>query len=317
MKKWRGIPAVLLLVWNLCLFAGAEEKRPTLLVLGDSIAYGEGLTDPVSQCYGALVAEQEGFSLINRAVNGYMSRDLLALLEENGSLREQVTQADLLVISIGGNDFLRQVDRMLEEILDGNRDTLEGILQDLEENLDGILIQIRKLNPQVPILLQTLYNPFYSPLRVVCGGMIDRLNNVYRKYLENHPGAYELLDVAEAFEGHPEYIADDHIHPSAAGHEAISQVLTVYLEGTDQPVAGPGPTQIWKTETFPSVSKIAPEVTDQLKISGYGASEVETVTSETIQDGSGAEGVWVVIAVGVAGTGILTIIVRLVLRHRK
>lgn len=318
MKKWLAFLAGMLLAGSLCLSAAAApEDAPLLLVMGDSIAYGQGLTDPVSQCYGALVAEREGYVLQNRAVNGYMTRDLLNLLQFNDSLKEQAAQADLLVISIGGNDFLRQVDRMARDLLHGELDTLDGILRELEDNLDSILTRLRELNPEAPILLQTLYNPFYNPLRGACAAMIDRLNGVYRDYLQEHPGAYRLLDVAAAFEGHPEYISSDNIHPSQEGHQAIARVLTAYLEGEDQPVVGPGPTLSGETGAASSSAETTPPPTGESSVPSITETAASgTGTAGTLPSEEGAGLYWLIPAC-IAGAGMLGAVVLTVRRRKK
>lgn len=94
--------------------ASAEKKYESMLVVGDSISTGYGLENYTPggspyECrsYCNILAEslelKGGESYINRAVNGYTSSDLLALIP---SLKEQVAKSDLVVISIGGNDLL-------------------------------------------------------------------------------------------------------------------------------------------------------------------------------------------------------------------
>ena len=310
MKRWLALLSGLLIAISFHLPAAAEAQPSLMLVLGDSIASGYGLEHPETQCYAALAASQQGYTLVNRAANGYMSQDLRSLLTFNDSLKEQLTQAQIIIISIGGNDFLRQADRMLEQAAHGNTHVLQEILRELEENLEDILYRIRMYNPQAPILLQTLYNPFYGPLREPVGGMISQLNQVYRDYLLENPGAYELLEVAEAFDGHPEYIAADHIHPSEAGHTAIAGLLLARLDGENWPVAAPGPTQSQTTSTSSSTASIAPENSTTLRATSSRTLSPSPAVSDAIP------GAWA--AAGMAGAGILAIILTvLVFRRRR
>ena len=73
--------------------------------------------------------------------------------------------------------------------------------------------------------MQTLYNPGADSIKAVYQQGADRLNAGYRKYLADNPKAYELLEVADAFVGHPEYVAADYIHPSAQGNVVIAGIV--------------------------------------------------------------------------------------------
>ena len=103
-----------------CVYASLE-KEPVMLVLGDSITTGYGLAnyepggDPyLCESYANIIAASLGLkggsTYINKAVNGDTTGDLAALLP---TIKEEVGTAELIIISIGGNDLLSLAPRVV------------------------------------------------------------------------------------------------------------------------------------------------------------------------------------------------------------
>ena len=119
--------SVLLLSVLLCSVAASqtEETKPqTLLALGDSLTTGYGLANYtpggspylcnsyINQIAKAMGLEG-GQTYINRAVNGDRSADLAKLLP---SLENEVKSADMIIITIGGNDLLSLLPSIASQI---------------------------------------------------------------------------------------------------------------------------------------------------------------------------------------------------------
>ncbi len=92
----------LLLICFVFPVAQADEK--IYLALGDSITTGYGLADS-EKGFAKLIAEKNGYKLVNRAVNGATTADVLALLEQQ-SVLNTVAKADLITLTCGGNDLM-------------------------------------------------------------------------------------------------------------------------------------------------------------------------------------------------------------------
>lgn len=99
MKK---LLSVLLLLCLLLPAAHAEEK--IYLALGDSITTGYGLSEN-EKGFADLIAEKNGFALINQAVNGATTADVYALLSRK-NVQEDIARADLITLTCGGNDLM-------------------------------------------------------------------------------------------------------------------------------------------------------------------------------------------------------------------
>ena len=75
----------------------------TVLALGDSLTYGTGASPETA--YPTVLAELSGWNVVNAGVSGNTSAQALERLP--GLLAEH--QPKLVIVSIGGNDFLRQL----------------------------------------------------------------------------------------------------------------------------------------------------------------------------------------------------------------
>ena len=82
------------------------EEPLHILALGDSIALGYGLEDKEQEAYGAVLAKKAGAKFTNEGINGLRSEDLIERLEA-GEYDEQIKDADIILLSIGSNDVLK------------------------------------------------------------------------------------------------------------------------------------------------------------------------------------------------------------------
>lgn len=234
MKKLCRVLSVLmcaaLLLGAVSVSAFAAENK-TYLVLGDSIGVGLGIANPDEACYGRIIANTNGYNYYNDAVSGYRSDDLLGHLYRT-DVASHVRAADIISISIGGNDFLRNnYVGLIAQASVGDFRAVDEAVNGVRTNFDSIMARIRKLNPSALILMQTLYNPQDSnpALKATYAKTVARLNAVFTDYDANHPGEIEIVDVAKAFEGKVGLIAADTIHPSAEGNLVIARAVQAKL----------------------------------------------------------------------------------------
>jgi lysophospholipase L1-like esterase len=212
-----------------------DEGFLSVLALGDSLTTGAGdesetgyvghVTDGLQQVGTRQV------KLNNRAVNGFVAEQLLQQLTE-AETEDLVRKADLILLSIGGNDLYRGGETLasLDESL------IRSIEQNFQTVFKKILARIRTANPNAPIAMIGLYNPFNQLDRG------EQTNEVVRRWNENVSNmlasdahallvpTYDLYDANANV-----YLADDNFHPNGAGYEMIAtrvlQTLPVALNG--------------------------------------------------------------------------------------
>ena len=120
LKRLMGLLSLLVLVCSISACSKPESALPaqtTVLILGDSLTQGVGASSAASS-YPTLLRQQTGWNIINGGVSGNTSAQALARLP---ALLQQ-HQPKLVIISIGGNDFLQRV---------SNSDTRANIAQSI------------------------------------------------------------------------------------------------------------------------------------------------------------------------------------------
>ena len=233
MKKMKKAAAVILaaaMILSLCAFGASAAKRPTYLLLGDSIAYGQGIVNSRDACYGRIVANTNNYNYANDAISGTTSGALLLLLKDEEIIKD-VKKADIITISTGGNDFLTRnwVGMGLKGIATGNYSDLDPIVAKYKKNLTSIIKRIGKLNPKATVIVQTIYNPHNDIWTDAFQQGVDRMNAAI-KAVKKETGGFVIANVGAVISGHPEYIAIDTIHPNAKGNIAIAEYMLKFLK---------------------------------------------------------------------------------------
>ena len=225
----------------------ASADAPFYLVLGDSIGYGSGLANPREAAYGKIVADTNGYAYANDAIPGYTTGALLRLMQTD-EVKADIEKADIISISIGGNNFLlgNMTQLMADVLVKNDASGFDAIGAAYYDDLCVIIAFIRSLNPDAVILMQTLYNPQTGYMGEVYDHGTAWINGSVNRYAEEHPGEIEIVDVAARLTDHPGDFAADRIHPSAAGNEKIAAAILEKLaelglgEATEPVITTPG-----------------------------------------------------------------------------
>ena len=122
-------------------------------------------------------------TLTNLAISGYTSSRLVDLIQ-TGENDATIAEADLVVISIGGNDLNHLAFQRDLDLPVAFEDTLNAYL----DNLEIIIGDIRTLNPESQIALIGLYNP-YSLIIPELSDYLVEWNDETRSLVESHPDA--------------------------------------------------------------------------------------------------------------------------------
>lgn len=246
MKKFLCVLVVLILIMVQIPFVNAQG-RDKLVVIGDSIAFGYGIENK-EDTYAYIVADDLDYQLINDAVSGDTTTDLLALLEKNNEVKNHIKSAESVVISIGGNDFLHLGYESslseLGELISKGKDSkiITNLVDVVESNIRSIHQCIRELNPKCKIVLQTVYNPFLGQQDTFTQLLMQLVELVRQDYIEIYNAEADtdsdmvIADVESTFRNYynetksTSLVQDDFIHPSVKGHSLISQVVENALD---------------------------------------------------------------------------------------
>ncbi|MBQ7909304.1 MAG: hypothetical protein IJ363_00740 [Clostridia bacterium] len=254
--------------------AMAEETAPapkTLLALGDSLTTGYGLKnytyggDPylcdsyinrIAAAYGL----EGGKTYINRAVNGDRTGDLARLLP---SLENEVKNAEMIILTIGGNDLLGllpEIAYMLsgQEVSDFTQaaavfaaataeqyDALKNdpafvarmktVLEDVGTNLQTIATFFKEKAPDARVIFLKQYNPMHNVQGFEAfgefgGGFLTSINQAVEQVATAF--GYETVDVPAVIDHRAEELTNIRlydIHPNAEGHHEIAKAVAQHL----------------------------------------------------------------------------------------
>ena len=233
---------------SVCICAFAANEPLNYVVIGDSIAFGAGVYNSTEACYAKMVADTNGYNYKNDSVSGFKSAQLLEFLKTNDETIEDISKADILTLSIGGNDFIQEKLPILivKALAFDDYSMFDEITEVFSCNFEKIIARIKEINPDCTILVQNIYNPRYDYARKVYAYGLGLVNDVFSGYLEKNPGAYELIDVCSAFDGRQDLIANDEVHPSSDGNIVIARLILAKLAelgmgtGTEPVINVPG-----------------------------------------------------------------------------
>lgn len=263
--KLKKITAVILsAVICVCMFSfsasAADADKKNYLVIGDSIAEGFGISNPDESAYGRIVADTNGYNYINDGIMGRNSSTLLKRLTEDEGFMADVEWADIISVSIGGNDFLLDHAPLLiiQGLVFNDYAKFDKIGETFYDNFSKCMEQIRALNPDAVVLVQTIYTAWNTEFsKKPYEQAAKRINDGIIKYCEENPENNYVVDTRDAFAGRPALISSDTIHPSAEGNVVLSRLVLaklneIGLSDTTEPVVNvKGVDRDYLVEYFP------------------------------------------------------------------
>lgn len=187
--------------------ARAAEAGRNGLFFGDSLTAGYGLEEPAAQSYPALVgarlgAAQLGWKVVNAGLSGETSSGGLRRID--WVLRQPV---DVLFLALGANDGLRGIPAGLTE-----------------SNLAGIIAKVRAKNPAVAVVVAGMKMPSNM------GPYAADFAAVYGKLRAADRSLVLLPFLLEGVAGEAGFNQADAIHPNAAGHRKMADLVWGLLE---------------------------------------------------------------------------------------
>lgn len=242
---------VLQLVLPLTNIVQAEESKSLYYVaLGDSLAAGMNENGEIGFGYADLLAknyqEQESEVIFNKGFSypGFTTVDVLKGIEENVTkpiydlngvspktvaIKDAIQQADLITLSVGANDILKNVNR--SESGEFSFDTAGVIksIQDVSVNYKKIFDSIYKINPEVDMIVMGLYNPFPyiedPAIQNQLSMLVTTLNNSMKSIVENNGGVFTEVAAQIATDAKTYLPNPKNIHLSEAGYQVVADAM--------------------------------------------------------------------------------------------
>ena len=234
----------------------AKKEVVTYVAIGDSLTKGVG--DSTNQGgFVPLLAQsltnESGleFKAINYGVSGNTSGQILSRMQEKKEIRKDLKQAQLLTITVGGNDLRKAI---LEDTSNLDLDRFEKASKTYEKNLKQIIEFARKDNPDLPVYVVGIYNPLYLnfPDLTELQTLVDQWNQRTEETLSAYQGVYfvpinDLLykgidgksGVTESELGKETVTNDalydeDSFHPNNTGYEIMKEAVLEKIHATEK-----------------------------------------------------------------------------------
>ena len=225
-----------------------------VVALGDSLT--TGFEPGVNQPYGFVdrLYEQALFrgrsELVNYGVNGLTSSGLKDLLESTvlekdekaKKMKADIEQAQLITITIGGNDF-RELPQLVQKM--SEEDLSQSIAKGIEtygQNVTAILTMIYQWNPQAQVVIADQYQPVppmdpttYEKLNLATEMFASKLHSVVDQFKQEDRNI-AVAQVAERFRGKEAlltHILSLDIHPNQPGYEEMAKAFAQAIWGKE------------------------------------------------------------------------------------
>lgn len=215
-----------------------KDTAVSIVAIGDSLTRGTG--DVSGKGYVGLVTSQLKKDLSplevfvsNLGINGQTSAGLLQQLVQP-NIGRQLSEADIILMTIGGNDLFQQG----ETLFAMNLADIEQLKTQYIDHLQQIFTKIREYNPEAAVFILGLYNPFIELEDS------DATNTVVREWnyaTETLTGKFDKIVFVPTFDlfqlSVNDYLYSDHFHPNQEGYQLISDRLVPLISWEKEAVA--------------------------------------------------------------------------------
>lgn len=234
-----------------------KTKELNLVAIGDSLT--EGIGDSTGRGgYVPLVAELleskdeiETVSTSNYGISGNRSDQILKRIKKDEKLQNDVKKADVIVLTVGGNDLMKVVRSTLLKV---KEDSFIKPQKEYKERIEETFKELRSLNSDAPIYVFGIYNPFYLYFSEITEmqDIVDSWNETTQSVVEEEQKAHfiPINDILYKGGNQPELsgnqkdtidssvkdkkeskvfndllFEEDNFHPNDSGYELMAQSL--------------------------------------------------------------------------------------------
>lgn len=243
-KKWLWLTGSVLViallvgaVFGIKYYREAQEVPVKLVAMGDSLTEGVGDEDKNGGYVGIIPDELEEESNVpsvktsNYGVSGNKITQLEKRLKTNKTFQQDVKNANVITITIGGNDVIAILQSRL---LDVDVADFTKANKNFQQELENLLTDIRSYNKNAAVFLMGIYNPYttyFSDIKEF-DEVIANWNKASEKTVQNYDNVY-FVPIAKVLENRDKsnkdkpnpLLSDDYFHPNHQGYEKISTEL--------------------------------------------------------------------------------------------
>ncbi len=221
----------------------------SIVAIGDSLT--EGIGDQAnSQGYLPLVKKglesnynsQNAIATFNYGKKGNRTPQLTERIQENKELQADLAEADIILITIGGNDLVKVLKDNLFD--DFSIESFDAPKETYEQDLTLLYETIRKHNLTAPIYHLGIYNPFYLnfPEITELQDIVNSWNETTQFFVETQENSFFIPINDLIYQGNGSDFnsetendllsEDDSFHPNSQGYQVIATEFTKKIIST-------------------------------------------------------------------------------------
>lgn len=228
-------------------FVSRQVQGLRLVAVGDSLTEGVGDTTGQGGFVPFLAKDLQDFhgyqvSSANYGVAGNTSKQILKRMKTDKRLVKSLKEADLLTLTVGGNDILAVIRKQFSNL---TVSSFEKEIVPYQERLGLLIEEARRQNPDLPIYILGVYNPFYLnfPDLTDMQLVIDQWNQASQETLSAYEGVYfvpinDLLYKGVDGQGGTQtgqndaLFDEDHFHPNLTGYRLMANAVMEVIDET-------------------------------------------------------------------------------------
>lgn len=225
---------IILLLIVYLIYTIFKTDKLNYIALGDSVAEGMNPYGEVGYSYTDYIADylkkEKRLSSYTKKYtkSGYITENVIKDIQNNNELKKDLRESDLVTISIGANDFLKNIN-IREMSIDNIKEiklkiansfpSIESTIKEVKKYAKNQVIIVGYYNP-IPFLFNTNGND----LDILFAYMDDEYQKIADKYDCDYVSLYLLFKNNSSYLPNP---AD--IHPNLDGYKAISREVIKVL----------------------------------------------------------------------------------------
>ena len=249
-RRWLTCLLVLALIisWAMPQSVQAKSKTFSVVAVGDSLTYGVG--DPNHRggyCYlikkPLRKATKKKVQVANFGISGETSAQILKRVKTKSSLRHDLKQGQLIVITAGGNDVMHALRARGLKLSEKQLLTYQ---KQYTANMEQMIHEIRTLNKKAPIYIYGIYNPYAIYFKKI-PGMKRAINNWNKntQQLTQEHWRVHFVDISALARPkklqyskktqettNPLLYTKDYFHPNRQGYQLMTNKLWQKLQKT-------------------------------------------------------------------------------------
>lgn len=225
------------------------KKKVTLTAIGDSLTHGVGDATN-SGGYVPLVKKelalqyQTQVTTHNFGVSGDTSTQIRTRVIQQEKIQKGLKAADVITMTVGANDLMHELRNNINNVSVAK---IKKASKAYQQHLTALIKTIRQYNPKAPIVIASIYDPFYvyfPTLTDLQTGMtlwnattqqtIKQFSHIYYVDIDSvmtkPKGSILANNKKKQTTLNPYLYTKDHFHPNNRGYQAIANQFVTKIK---------------------------------------------------------------------------------------